>query len=54
MDVFSVNGVRVYSKAYTSQQTETTIPFLNLSAGMYVLRAVYSDGRQESLKVVKQ
>ena len=54
IDVFSVNGTRLQHKDLSSQQTEATLSFFNLSPGMYVLRAVYSDGRQESLKVLKQ
>ena len=54
IDVFSVNGTRLQHKVLSSQQTEASLSFFNLSPGMYILRGVYSDGRQESLKVLKQ
>lgn len=54
IDVFSVNGTSLQHKVLSSKQTEATLSFFNLSPGMYILRAVYSDGRQESLKVLKQ
>jgi len=54
IDVFSANGTRIYHKEYSIEQAETTISFLNLNSGMYVLRVIYSDGKQENLKVMKQ
>ncbi len=53
IDVFALNGVCIYHKNYAYNQTETDISFLNLSAGMYVLRGIYNDGKQENVKVLK-
>ncbi len=54
IDVFALNGVRIYHKNYASNQTETDISFLNLNAGMYVLRGIYNDGKQENVEILKQ
>lgn len=54
IDVFSMTGVRTYHQNYSLAQTETSISFSSLAPGSYVLRVVYSDNRQEALKIIKQ
>lgn len=54
INVFSMLGVRVFSKAFGQQQNNVSISFLSFSSGMYVVQAIYNDGRQEKIKVVKK
>ncbi len=54
INVFSMLGVRVYNKTFGQQQNYVGISFISLSAGVYVVQAIYNDGRQENIKVVKK
>lgn len=53
IEVFSINGIRVYRQNCSAGQTETTISFLNLLPEVYLLKAVYSDEKQEIRKIIK-
>ena len=54
IDVFSITGVRTYHQNYRQGQTETSISFFNLAPGGYVMRVVYSDDKQEAIRLIKQ
>lgn len=54
IEVFSLNGTKVFQDNYTKEQNYTTISFISLAPGAYLLRAIYSDGKKEILKIIKQ
>ncbi|TAF45034.1 MAG: T9SS C-terminal target domain-containing protein [Sphingobacteriales bacterium] len=54
IEVFTLNGTRIYHKTYKSNQDQATISFLNLSSGIYLLRGIYNDDKHETVKVMKQ
>lgn len=54
IDVFSMTGVRIYHRNYGPGQGETSISFSGLGPGSYVVRVLYSDNKQEVLKIIKQ
>lgn len=54
IDVFSMTGVRTYHRNYGPGQGETSISFSGLGPGSYVVRVLYSDNKQEVLKIIKQ
>ena len=53
LEVFSLTGARVYHGKNITKQDNTTISFLNMIPGGYILRAEYSDGKRESLRIMK-
>lgn len=54
IEVFSVSGVRFFFSKYLPSQKSTSISFLELPAGTYLLKANYSSNKQEIIKVIKQ
>ena len=54
LEVFSLNGIRMFHGNYTAQQKSASISFLEMIPGGYILRALYSDGKKEALKIIKQ
>ena len=54
IEVYSLNGTRLFYEKFSSQQNQTSISFLNLAAGTYILRALYSNKKLETLKLIKQ
>lgn len=54
INVYSILGVRFYHQTFLAQQNQVSISFLSLSSGLYVMQAIYNDGRQENIKVVKE
>lgn len=54
IEVFSLSGVRLFFKNHLISQKETTISFLNLAAGSYILKANYSNKKQETIKLIKK
>lgn len=54
IDVFSMTGVRTYHQNCGQGQSETSISFFNLAPGGYVMRVVYSDDKQEAVRLIKQ
>ena len=54
IDIFSLNGVRLFHQKYASEQKETSISFLNFAPGSYLLKASYSNQKQEVVKLIKQ
>lgn len=54
LEVFSLNGIRVFQGSYPPKQNSTSISFLDMVPGGYILRASYSDGKKEAIKIIKQ
>lgn len=54
VEVFSMGGLKVFQDSYSPQQTQSVITFGNIPAGGYILRALYSDGKKEIVKIIKQ
>ena len=54
INVYSMLGVRVYHQTLRQQQNYVSISFLSLNSGVYEVQAIYNDGRQEIIKVVKK
>ncbi|MFC5282637.1 T9SS type A sorting domain-containing protein [Pedobacter alpinus] len=54
IDVFTLTGVRLFHKSFSEKDRETTISFIELAAGSYLLKANYSDNKQEVVKLIKQ
>ncbi len=55
VEVSTISGTSVYSQSYpyVEGQTQVTVPFSKLIAGMYIVRVTHSDGKQEIVRVVK-
>lgn len=55
VEVSSINGTKVFSQTYpiVEEQNQVSVPFGKQIPGMYVIRVVYSDGKQEIVRVVK-
>ena len=53
IEVISMNGNKVFTSKHQPDQKETQISFNKMSPGVYILIGYYSDGKKESLKVVK-
>jgi hypothetical protein len=58
IEVFSVGGITFFKQDYTNDIDQpilqVAIPFQRQLPGMYVLRVSYSDGKQETIKVIKK
>jgi hypothetical protein len=54
IELYSISGVKVYQNKYAPNQHETTISFIDLAPGVYILRATYSDNKKEILKIIKK
>jgi hypothetical protein len=54
IEVFTLSGVRLFSKTYSDKERETSISFLDFAAGSYLLKASYSNNKQEVVKLIKQ
>ena len=56
IEVYSMTGVNFFKKGYTYEEAEfhEAIQFTKMTAGMYVVKVTFSDGKQELIKVVKQ
>lgn len=53
IEVYSMNGSKVFSSVYTPDQKETEISFLKLPPGVYMLVGYYSDSKKETIKLIK-
>lgn len=51
--VFSVNGAKLFENSPILAEQYTNLSFINLPAGIYLLVATYSNGKRETLKIVK-
>jgi hypothetical protein len=56
IEVYSMTGVNFFKKSYKYEEAEfhEAIQFTKMTAGMYVVKVTFSDGKQELIKVVKQ
>jgi hypothetical protein len=56
IQIYSMTGVNFFSKAYRYEEAEfhESIQFTKMTAGMYVVKVTFSDGKLELIKVVKQ
>ncbi len=54
LEVFSLNGTRLFNETYRNGHNDASISFLRMIPGVYVLRAIYSDGKKENVKIIKQ
>lgn len=54
IEVFNLIGLKINQQKVTIHQNETTITFLDSPPGTYLVKAYYSDGKQEVIKVIKQ
>ncbi len=54
IQVFTMNGIKVHAQNLAVQERETAINFSNYVPGIYLVRALYSDNRQEVIKVIKR
>lgn len=54
LEVFTLNGVRIFFKNHTENERQSSFSFLELAAGTYLLRATYSTNRFEIIQVIKQ
>ena len=56
IEVYSMTGVNFFKKSYRYEEAEfhEAIQFSKMTAGMYVVKVTFSDGKQELVKVVKQ
>lgn len=56
IEVYSMAGVNFFKKSYRYEEAEfhEAIQFTKMTAGMYVVKVTFSDGKQELIKVVKQ
>lgn len=53
IDIFDMRGNKLHSVRYDPNQRQDRIPFMNFPPGIYILVALYSDGKKETIKVVK-
>ncbi|HEY0055204.1 MAG TPA: T9SS type A sorting domain-containing protein [Pedobacter sp.] len=54
LEVFSITGTRLFDETYRKGHSDASISFLRMTPGVYVLRATYSDGKKENVKIIKQ
>ncbi|MBC8053487.1 MAG: T9SS type A sorting domain-containing protein [Sphingobacteriaceae bacterium] len=54
LEVFSLNGTKVFGSSVSSKETSSAISFADLPPGGYILRAFYTDGKQQVLKLIKE
>lgn len=52
--VLSMTGIKTFQKAFSAGQAETSISFMNLPNGSYIVSALYSDGKREAIQVIKR
>lgn len=53
VEIYSLSGLRVFYKEYSSTESSAQIPFTGIPAAGYLLRAYYSDGTKSVLKLIK-
>lgn len=53
IEVYTMNGVKAFSKKVSPQEGGAQIAFENLAPGAYLLHIVYSDNKREVIKIVK-
>jgi len=56
VEVFTTSGVRFFNQSYQKRDSssELSVSFSRQTPGLYVVRATYSDGQQENVKVIKK
>jgi len=53
VEIFNLTGVRVYSTVYGKDRKEDQVALSKVAPGAYTLVAHYSDGKTETIKLIK-
>ncbi|HBK71344.1 MAG TPA: hypothetical protein DDZ39_06785 [Flavobacteriaceae bacterium] len=54
VQVFNSNGKLIKNFNLAKNNQELSLPFQNIASGVYIIKAVFNNGKQDSFKVIKE
>ncbi len=54
IQVFNINGKLIRSFNPSKSNQELSLPFQNIASGVYIIKALFNNGKQDSFKVIKK
>jgi len=54
IEIFNISGKLIKSFNPSENNQELSLPFQNIASGVYIIKALFNNGKQDSFKVIKE
>ncbi len=54
IQIFNTNGKLIKNYNPSKNKREVTLPFQNIASGVYIIHVMFSNGKQDSFKIIKK